>query len=78
MDLKANAHVISKLDLTEAGEEISSQLAGDGLRITLVDKDGDVIYDSMQDEGGKWKITKDVRKSSGRLQSVKDAVCGDL
>ena len=49
-DLKANAHVISKLEFMGEGGEISSQLAEDGLRITLIDRDGNVIYDSMQDE----------------------------
>lgn len=49
-DLKANAYVISRLDFTGEGGEISSQLAGGGLRITLVDESGNVIYDSMQDE----------------------------
>lgn len=47
-DLRANAHVISKLDFEGSSEEVCGQLAEDGLRITLVDGSGNVIYDSME------------------------------
>lgn len=47
-DLRTNAHVISKLDFEGSSEEVCGQLAEDGLRITLVDGSGNVIYDSME------------------------------
>lgn len=49
-DLKANAHVISRLDFEDASQEVCDQLSGDGLRITLIASDGTVLYDSMEDE----------------------------
>lgn len=49
-DLKANAHVISMMDPERLPEEIHYNLDEDGLRITLIDPDGAVIYDSMEDE----------------------------
>ena len=49
-DLKANAHVISRLDFEEASQEVCDQLSWDGLRITLIASDGTVLYDSMEDE----------------------------
>ena len=48
-DLKANAHVISMMNPERLPEEINYNLEEDGLRITLVDPDGSVIYDSMED-----------------------------
>ena len=49
-DLKANAHVISRLDFEDASQEVCDQLSEDGLRITLIAADGTVLYDSMEDE----------------------------
>lgn len=49
-DLKANAHVISMMDPERLPDEIHYNLDEDGLRITLVNPDGSVIYDSMEDE----------------------------
>lgn len=39
-DLKANAHVISRLDFEDASQEVCDQLSWDGLRITLIASDG--------------------------------------
>lgn len=49
-DLKANAHVISLMDREEFSSEIDYSLADDGLRITLINRDGTVVYDSLWDE----------------------------
>ena len=48
-DLKANAHVISRLDFEDASQKVCDQLSEDGLRITLIATDGTVLYDSMED-----------------------------
>ena len=66
-DLKANAHVISRLDFEDASQKVCDQLSEDGLRITLIATDGTVLYDSMEDE----------TKSSGRLRSGKAAGCAN-
>ena len=49
-DLKANAHVISMMKPEDLPDEINYNLNEDGLRITLINEDGTVIYDSMEDE----------------------------
>lgn len=49
-DLRANAHVISMMSPEKIPSEIDYDPDEDGLRITLVDKDGAVIYDSIGDE----------------------------
>ena len=49
-DLKANAHVISMMNPEDLPDEINYNLNKDGLRITLINEDGTVIYDSMEDE----------------------------
>ena len=49
-DLKANAHVISLMKPEELPREINYDLNEDGLRITLINEDGTVIYDSLEDE----------------------------
>ena len=49
-DLKANAHVISMMEPDRLPNEINDNLDKDGLRITLVNQDGSVIYDSLEDE----------------------------
>lgn len=49
-DLRANAHVISLMEPAELPDEMNYDLDADGLRITLIDADGTVIYDSVEDE----------------------------
>ena len=49
-DLKANAHVMSMIDLEHIPEEVHQRLDKDGLRITLIDADGKVIYDSVENQ----------------------------
>ena len=49
-DLKANAHVISRLDFEDASQKVCDQLSEDGLRITLIATDGTVLYDSVEDK----------------------------
>ena len=49
-DLKANAHVISMMDDEQLKSELHYNLNDDGLRITLVEADGTVLYDSELDE----------------------------
>lgn len=50
-DIKAYAHVIQPLDEEFWNLEINQKrLDKDGLRITLIDKDGIVLYDSIADE----------------------------
>ena len=48
-DLKANAHVVSVISPKELSKDITYSLENDGLRITCVDTDGTVLYDSMED-----------------------------
>ena len=62
-DLKANAHVISRLDFEDASQEVCDQLSEDGLRITLIASEGTVLYDSMEDE---TKMENRQRASGGR------------
>lgn len=49
-DLRANAHVLSMMDVTDISAGIEEQFAKDGLRITLIAEDGEVLYDSAEDE----------------------------
>ena len=51
-DLKANAHVVALMGASDIAENENEQLAGDGLRITLVNEAGEVVYDSQEDEAG--------------------------
>lgn len=51
-DLKANAHVVALMGASDIAENENEQLAGDGLRITLVNEAGEVLYDSQEDEAG--------------------------
>ena len=48
-DLKASAHVVSVISPNELSKDITYSLENDGLRITCVDVDGTVLYDSMED-----------------------------
>lgn len=47
-DLKANAHVIAMIDPDMIPEGMHERLNSDGLRITLVHTDGEVLYDSVE------------------------------
>lgn len=47
-DLKANAHIVSIMGVSEISETFEQQLAADSIRITLIDADGEVLYDSAQ------------------------------
>lgn len=49
-DLKAAAHMLSVLEPGEWQGEMDAYIDGDGLRITLIAADGDVVYDSYRDE----------------------------
>ena len=49
-DLKANAHVIEKMSMDELRSDGGYDLEQDGLRITVVDLDGTVLFDSVEDE----------------------------
>ena len=51
-DLKANAHVVALMGASDIAENENEKLAGDGLRITLVNEAGEVLYDSQEDEAG--------------------------
>ena len=66
-DLKASAHVVSVISPNELSKDITYSLENDGLRITCVDVDGTVLYDSMEDassmenhkERSDWRIEAD-------------------
>ncbi len=49
-DLKANAHIVSMIGVSEIPEALEKQLAVDSIRITLIDEDGEVLYDSAQNQ----------------------------
>lgn len=49
-DLAANASVISMMNPELLAEEIPTDLKKEGLRITIIEVDGTVIYDSLGDE----------------------------
>lgn len=49
-DLRANAHVISMLEIESLPEDIYRQFGADGLRITLIDARGEVLYDSVENQ----------------------------
>ena len=69
-DLKANAHVISMMKPEDLPDEINYNLNKDGLRITLINEDGTVIYDSMEDTGN-------VRRSFLHWQPERGVRCGN-
>ncbi len=47
-DLRANAHVVAAVSSEELEDAIDKNLVEDGLRITIVENDGVVTYDSME------------------------------
>ena len=49
-DLAANAHVIAKMSIEELSSDGGYDLEQDGLRITVVEADGMVLFDSVEDE----------------------------
>lgn len=49
-DLAANASVISMMNPKLLAEEIPTDLNKDGLRITIIQPEGSVVYDSSEDE----------------------------
>ena len=49
-DLAANAHVIAKMPIEELRSDGGYDLEQDGLRITVVEADGMVLFDSVEDE----------------------------
>lgn len=49
-DLKANAHVISMVGVSEISQALEEQLAADSIRVTLIDEAGDVLYDSAANQ----------------------------
>ncbi|MDD6057074.1 MAG: ATP-binding protein [Clostridiales bacterium] len=49
-DLKADAHVISAMNREHLSQTIDYDIGEDGLRITLIDLEGNVLYDNGKDE----------------------------
>lgn len=49
-DLAANAHVIAKMSIEEFRSDGGYDLEQDGLRITVIEADGTVLFDSVEDE----------------------------
>ncbi len=49
-DLAANSHVIARMSIEELRSDESYDLEQDGLRITVVEADGTVLFDSVEDE----------------------------
>lgn len=47
-DLRANAHVVSAVTSEKLEDTIDENLVKDGLRITIIEQDGTVSYDSME------------------------------
>ncbi len=47
-DLQANAHVVAAVSSEELEDAIDENLVKDGLRITIIERDGTVTYDSME------------------------------
>lgn len=71
-DLKANVHVISMIDLDDMPERVHDKLIEDGLRITLIAEDGEVLYDSvenpqkMENHSGRPEVKRAVMTGEGR------------
>lgn len=57
-------------------DEINYNLNKDGLRITLINEDGTVIYDSMEDES-KMENHRNVRRSFLHWQPERGVQCGN-
>ncbi len=68
-DLAANASVVSMMNPKLLAEEIPADLNKDGLRITIIEEDGTVVYDSL---GGE-----DVMENHGNREEILEAKsCG--
>lgn len=71
-DLSANASVISMMNPKLLAEEIPADLNKDGLRITIIEADGTVIYDSlggediMENHGNREEIIQAQSSGEGR------------
>ncbi len=71
-DLKANAHVVSLTGFADMPTEAAEQFAKDGLRITLVNEAGEVLYDSekneaeMENHKGRPEIVRAFATGEGR------------
>lgn len=71
-DLKANAHFVSQMEMEKMSEKTSEQMSGDGIRITLIDSAGTVIFDSvlnakqMENHGGRPEIARALSVGEGR------------
>ena len=75
-DLKANAHVISMMNPEKLPEEVDYNLNKDGLRISLIDPDGTVIYDSFEDKT-KMENHKNRPEIAAAMQAGKAIICGN-
>ena len=69
-DLAANASVISMMNPELLAEEIPADLNKDGLRITIIEEDGTVVYDSL---GGE-----DVMENHGNREEILEAKSGGV
>jgi len=75
-DLAANARVISMMNPELSKEELPFDMDADGLRITLVDEDGTVIYDSlggedvMENHGNREEIMRARSSGEGRAMRM--------
>lgn len=69
-DLAANASVISMMNPELLAEEIPADLNKDGLRITIIEEDGAVIYDSL---GGE-----DVMENHENREEILEAKSGGV
>ena len=67
-DLAANASVISMMNVESLTGEISADLNKNGLRITVIDEEGTVVYDSL---GGE-----DVMENHGNREEILQAKTG--
>lgn len=71
-DLKANAHVVALVGISDMPENTAEQFAEDGLRITLVNEAGEVLYDSeenedeMENHRGRPEIERALMTGEGR------------
>ena len=81
-DLAANASVISMMNPKLLAEEIPSDLSKDGLRITIIETDGSVVWDSLGDEkimenhANREEIQE--AKEKGEGQAMRTSVTSNL
>ena len=71
-DIKADARVISVLSMDVMDERLRESLSKEGLRITLIEADGAVVYDSreevskLENHGGRKEIMEALSKGEGQ------------